>query len=220
MRQTANYGLNQWDAEDRILREDFNGDNDKIDQTLKKFQQALPYVKLLDVTIEAEAQQVDLDVSQIDFSPYRRFELEAEIATDGKTMRVLVNGLSEGYLYHNTNNGKQLSCNYLAEVGTCRFCFLSRYNADEQISGMNPWWSRYGFEDRYCVAPITWGELTAVNLIAGNGGKIPAGSRFQLFYQVSRVDLTDLDQGAVTLAVPSNRVRVPMLEPDRVTTTL
>ena len=104
MRQTANYQLSQWDAEDRILREDFNRDNEKIDQALKELQQTLPYVKLLDVTTEAEAQQVDLDVSQIDFSPYRRFELEAEITTDGKTMRVLVNGLSEGYLYHNTNN--------------------------------------------------------------------------------------------------------------------
>ena len=180
MKKTQHYGLCQWDAEDRILREDFNRDNEKIEEALKEFQGALPYVKLLDVTTEAEAQQVDLDVSQIDFSPYRRFELEAEIATDGKTMRVLVNGLSEGYLYHNSN-GQERSCNYLAEVGTCRFCFLSRYNADEQISGMNPWWSRYGFEDRYCVAPITWRELTAVNLIAGNGGKIPAGSRFQLF---------------------------------------
>ena len=104
LRQTANYQLSQWDAEDRILREDFNRDNEKIDQALKELQQTLPYVKLLDVTTEAEAQQVDLDVSQIDFSPYRRFELEAEITTDGKTMRVLVNGLSEGYLYHNTNN--------------------------------------------------------------------------------------------------------------------
>ena len=180
MRKTANYNLCQWDAEDRILREDFNSDNKKIDQNLKEFQQALPYVKLLDVTTKAETQQVDLDVSQIDFSLYRRFELEAEVATDGKTLKVLVNGLSEGYLYHNSN-GKEQTCNYLAEVGTCRFCFLSRYSADEQISGMNPWWSRYGFEDRYCVAPITWRELTTVNLILGGSGALPAGTRFQLF---------------------------------------
>ena len=32
--QTANYQLSQWDAEDRILREDFNADNAKIDAAL------------------------------------------------------------------------------------------------------------------------------------------------------------------------------------------
>lgn len=35
MKQTANYGLNQWEEEDRILRTDFNGDNSKIDSQLK-----------------------------------------------------------------------------------------------------------------------------------------------------------------------------------------
>ena len=34
MRQTANYQLSQWDAEDRILREDFNRDNEKIDEAV------------------------------------------------------------------------------------------------------------------------------------------------------------------------------------------
>ena len=34
MEQTNNYGLSQWDAEDRILREDFNADNAKIEAAL------------------------------------------------------------------------------------------------------------------------------------------------------------------------------------------
>ncbi|MCF2662958.1 hypothetical protein JQM66_00085 [Oscillibacter valericigenes] len=34
MEQTANYGLNQWDAGDRIMMEDFNADNAKVDQAL------------------------------------------------------------------------------------------------------------------------------------------------------------------------------------------
>lgn len=35
MNQTTNYQLSQWDGEDRILREDFNADNVKIDAALK-----------------------------------------------------------------------------------------------------------------------------------------------------------------------------------------
>ena len=34
MEQTGKYGLSQWDAEDRILREDFNADNAKIEAAL------------------------------------------------------------------------------------------------------------------------------------------------------------------------------------------
>ena len=32
--QTSNYGLNQWEAEDRVIREEFNGDNAKVDTAL------------------------------------------------------------------------------------------------------------------------------------------------------------------------------------------
>lgn len=32
---TENYGLCQWEAKDQVLREEFNGDNEKIDATLK-----------------------------------------------------------------------------------------------------------------------------------------------------------------------------------------
>ena len=35
MNQTANYQLCQWEANDRILMEDFNTDNEKIDAALK-----------------------------------------------------------------------------------------------------------------------------------------------------------------------------------------
>ena len=34
MEQTTNYQLNQWEAQDRILREDFNTNNMKLDQAL------------------------------------------------------------------------------------------------------------------------------------------------------------------------------------------
>lgn len=34
MKQTGTYQLNQWDAEDRIRREDFNADNQKVEQAL------------------------------------------------------------------------------------------------------------------------------------------------------------------------------------------
>ena len=42
MKQTAQFGLNQWECTDRVLMEDFNNDNQKIDAALAKTCQ--PYI--------------------------------------------------------------------------------------------------------------------------------------------------------------------------------
>ncbi len=36
--QTSNYGLNQWAAEDKVVREEFNQDNTKIDTAMQALQ--------------------------------------------------------------------------------------------------------------------------------------------------------------------------------------
>lgn len=41
--QTANFGLNQWAAEDSVLREEFNADNAKIDAALAALGRELIY---------------------------------------------------------------------------------------------------------------------------------------------------------------------------------
>ena len=38
MTKTTNYQLNQWDATDRVLRTDFNSDNQKIEEALEALQ--------------------------------------------------------------------------------------------------------------------------------------------------------------------------------------
>lgn len=91
MKKTQHYGLCQWDAEDRILREDFNSDNAKLDETLAGLS---PVVKLLDVTTEADAKEVDLDLTGIDWSLYREVQVWCRITTtttsssDGVSIRL------------------------------------------------------------------------------------------------------------------------------------
>lgn len=53
--------------------EEMNADNQKVDAAVA----AVPYVKLLDVTTETDAAQVELDLSGIDLSPYVKLELIA-----------------------------------------------------------------------------------------------------------------------------------------------
>lgn len=71
--KTANLQLNQWVLTDPLLMEDMNEDNRKLDAAVG----SSPYVKLMDVTSAANAQQIDLDLSGIDFSKYAKVEIFA-----------------------------------------------------------------------------------------------------------------------------------------------
>ena len=86
MNYTQNYQLNQWDATDRVLRTDFNSDNQKIDAALKNAADAVAaealsratedvYVKLLDLTLEEDTQKWDIDMSGIDLTKYQKLVL-------------------------------------------------------------------------------------------------------------------------------------------------
>ena len=83
MRQTANYQLSQWDAEDRILREDFNRDNEKIDRAIH---QANRVVRLMDVVTSAAATQVSVDLSDLDLTLYDRLVLRTRLKMPGVTI--------------------------------------------------------------------------------------------------------------------------------------
>lgn len=98
MRKTTNYALNQWDDTDRILREDFNRDNEKIDaglQGLKSAQSSLQsqitsqssslqsqisnhssFQLLRTVTTSYEANRVDLNISNVNWGSYQTVILE------------------------------------------------------------------------------------------------------------------------------------------------
>ena len=89
MRKTANYDLCQWDAEDRILREDFNSDNEKIDAAIAD---AGFLAKLLDVTTQEPCTQLDLDVSSIQLDRYAKLLVRPVLRVNSRsdTAQILI----------------------------------------------------------------------------------------------------------------------------------
>ena len=89
MRKTANYDLCQWDAEDRILREDFNSDNEKIDAAIAD---AGFLAKLLDVTTQEPCTQLDLDVSGIQPEQYAKLLVRPtlRVSSQSNTAQILI----------------------------------------------------------------------------------------------------------------------------------
>lgn len=73
--KTTNYGLNQWEGDDRVLRQEFNDDFAAIDQTLADIEGRNHVVKLVNVTTEVAAPTLDIDVSAIDFTAYREIKI-------------------------------------------------------------------------------------------------------------------------------------------------
>ena len=130
MDYTQNYQLNQWEASDRVLREDFNSDNAKIDAALGALTAADCYVKLVDATLEAETQKWDIDLSGIDLTRYQKLLLYPHLkGNNDQWVYLRLNGLTSGYSSPNnaTNycgNIPMMNDTARQNFGVCEFTFL------------------------------------------------------------------------------------------------
>ena len=103
---TTNYQLNLWEPGDSFLREEFNQNSQKIDAALGALAgaaaAAATRVKLLELTSTQNSQQVDLDVSSIDWTAWACLELHScmpgQVQNDSMTSELRVNGGSFSYL--------------------------------------------------------------------------------------------------------------------------
>ena len=78
MKYTEHYQLNQWDAADRVLREDFNRDNAKVDAALAKCASDHVCSRLLHTVVPSDTPRFDLDVSTLDLTAFQELILYSE----------------------------------------------------------------------------------------------------------------------------------------------
>ena len=80
MNYTKNYQLNQWDAADRVLREDFNEDNRKIEEALAAIKTQSSLTLLHRFTLEKSSTEVEFPLS-IDWDAWKAVHLQCEAFT-------------------------------------------------------------------------------------------------------------------------------------------
>ncbi len=182
MRKTANYDLCQWDAEDRILREDFNRDNAILDKTLAGLSAADHLDMLVDVTTQESCDQLEIDLSDVDLTQYHKLIIRPELRTYSQRMAHLrLNGLT-GIIY-----GKW---NYLGTIGTTNHAgpgmgeyelilttpIIGRYLSSTQDINST---TQSANEGLIAVAPasVTPATLTRLTLFADEGEALESGSR-------------------------------------------
>lgn len=111
--KTGNFELNLWDQSDQILMEDFNSDNAKTDAALKAAADGNTCVFLRKIVAGADANQVDLDVSDVNWSTYHQLLIHVDAECDSGAVIIRLNGLagSEDYRYLNSSQTAQVSSN-------------------------------------------------------------------------------------------------------------
>ena len=95
MRKTANYGLNQWDPEDRILWEDFNRDNERIDGAIAAIDEKSLWQPLCTIVTEEDTNEITVDIDGFDWEDwlYVHLEVEAYTEVDRTVVSATVNGV-------------------------------------------------------------------------------------------------------------------------------
>lgn len=98
MKKTTNYQLNQWDAEDRILREDFNQDNKKLDNAIAALRDACPLVKVVDFTTQSTQSKVEISLAGQNMENYRELYIYVTFSsttTEDNAIYLTLNDLKE-----------------------------------------------------------------------------------------------------------------------------
>ena len=180
--------MNQWDAAARILREDFNRDNAKIDAAIAEAKDACPYVQLLTASLPADAAQLDLDVSALDLSRYYRLDLHITPkagADYADAILLRCNNLGEGYVNEDKTHGYLAHC----ALGSmteyfCQLCFHV-YLGSAVMGSVTYGCLDYAYWEKGLVhcsdTPAFYGlalspaEITSLNLVSGTSGKLLGG---------------------------------------------
>jgi hypothetical protein len=115
--KTSALGLNLWEPSDQLRRVDFNSDNEKIDTAVGQ----MSHVKLFDVAVAQNVQQVNLQFGSIDLSDFTRLELHLELSITTPAsypIHIRLNNINSGYSvqpnYLDANN--VISASYLGNI--------------------------------------------------------------------------------------------------------
>lgn len=116
MEQTPNYALSQWDEQDRILREDFNANNAKVEQALaEQAEQLAPIAaqisKLGNCQLYTTTYTGTGKVAVITQTfPHKPIVVMVN-SSDGKGKAIFSNGMPQVTLMHNISNPLTLTWN-------------------------------------------------------------------------------------------------------------
>ena len=131
--KTQHYQLNQWEAEDKVLRTEFNEDNQRLEDALTNLAEGLAgkaetaamfqeiaalktrleaaewatlYVPIMELSVEKRSPKVNIDLTGLDLNQYRRLDIYASlnVASPGERIALRCNGMENVYRWSGIDN--------------------------------------------------------------------------------------------------------------------
>ena len=133
MNYTKNYQLNQWDAADRVLREDFNEDNRKIEEALKEAASQSTFEKIAELYLTGGSRSVTLTLPDINWSHYYQVHFAVHINATGPGNIYLNDGSSQRYQIGAASSVTGTIAKF-SETQITPILFLPHYNEALSIS--------------------------------------------------------------------------------------
>lgn len=75
MKQTAQFGLNQWERTDRVLMDDFNNDNKKIDAALAGLESRSGLRLIKSLEVQKSFRNAEIPVADIDWTKWKAIHM-------------------------------------------------------------------------------------------------------------------------------------------------
>ena len=174
MTKTTNYQLNQWEKSDRILMDDFNADNEKIDAALALKPGRWQFIKNLSPGATDAAPK--LDVSDIDWNEWETVALvyEASGPRADKNFQINVCGVNGA----NITQRSSTSVNSLAEfpIGAFFTLFLPWHNSENKVRSLTcAATSSFGFAD------AVFSEVAAIRVHRNDSAYFSPSDKFALY---------------------------------------
>ena len=176
---TENYQLPQWVESDRVLMEDFNDANAKVDRALAENKEfCTNFVKLRETVSSGSSTQLNINVADLELSQY--FCLFVDVQLNGGTDAALrFNGSTSctAYIIGTMTAGSALG--FTGDDGVCTAVLFCGKNANRMPFGF--YQNKNGLGVGRYNSGITYGTASTLNLVGSSASPIASGSRVSIW---------------------------------------
>ena len=202
MNRTTNYKLCQWERSDKVLMEDFNEDNAKLDAAIKGQANALeaeraarisavqaardacPLVVLRSVTLTASAPRYDLSLTGFSWDDYGEIIIYALLKSEKSHVKVsaLLNNRTGSQLYSDSSSNRETLRDFdIYPSGFSAVCRILRSTGGFECL----WTDNFYWKGTAYAQSRNWylsrDEYTAMNFVCTNSNDaLAAGTRFTI----------------------------------------
>ena len=183
MNYTKHYQLNQWDAVDRVLREDFNADNQKVDAALAEIKAQPCFTKLAETVTTESVHTLLYDLPSIDWANWQIVRIDLRLINgNGGNGEVSLNG---GGQYTSIMGGSSSTPFFITTLQTeaapetrapGRIFLLPMGEPDTDVRAVSI--GAYGF--CYSILDVPYQELTQLS-VATKGSAFRPGCRIAVW---------------------------------------